>query len=381
MVDFLARKKQTLAHGVSSHSRLRHDPTMIGGCSCQSWCPFTTRSRGKCSFTKILMRCSLEWPILNIFQTIIKYLGRFFLHSLTCSVTQGRSADWQFNYESLQLYALVKHKVNGCKLPSYGMWTPVGRGKPKISLGDPDQKGTCFFQCLGGFSISQLMTPRLWNGMGSWELLYLYWKMEQLLCFCQMSTKDFGWNFSETAKSSTPPLSALISNYQHCCPIETPPKIIPSIPSIIPSTKRRVFRQSRPSISPSSVMSSFLGSVISRDQFSQEKISDLLCSQPCVEAFSWRPTKIEAGNTQVNGNKNLKPPLMDETPESYWTTGEVTFSTNIYVYIYHTIHISKCSFQIVEYPTISAMKTIPPKKLAQHSFCCKSRRYSNHGFP
>lgn len=160
-----------------------------------------------------------------------------------------------------------------------------------------------------------------------------------------------------------------------------PPKIIPSIPSIIPSTKRRVFRQSRPSISPSSVMSSFLGSVISRDQFSQEKISDLLCSQPCVEAFSWRPTKIEAGNTQVNGNKNLKPPLMDETPESYWTTGEVTFSTNIYVYIYHTIHISKCSFQIVEYPTISAMKTIPPKKLAQHSFCCKSRRYSNHGFP
>lgn len=192
MVDFLARKKQTLAHGVSSHSRLRHDPTMIGGCSCQSCCPFTTRSRGKCSFTKILMRCSLEWPILNIFQTIIKYLGRFFLHSLTCSVTQGRSADWQFNYESLQLYASVKHKVNGCKLPSYGMWTPVGRGKPKISLGAQTRKVRVFSNVWGDFPFPSLWRQDFEMGwdLGSFYIFTEKWNNFCAFVKCQPKTSD-----------------------------------------------------------------------------------------------------------------------------------------------------------------------------------------------
>lgn len=373
MVDFLARKKQSLAHGVSSHSRLRHDPTMIGGCSCQSWCPFTTRSRGKCSFTKILMRCSLEWPILNIVQTIIKYLGRIFLHSLTCNVTQGRSALWASKVRGKRMQVAQLRYVNSSRT-----W------ECKISWGPPAQtrKVRVFFQCLGGFSISHLMTPTLWNGMGSWELLYLYWKMEQLLCLLSNVNQTLRMKLLRNCqKFPLPPYQHWSQTTSTVVLLKRPLKNIPSIPSIIPSTTLPCsLGNARPSISPSSVMSSFLGSVISRDQFSQGKISDLL-SRQTHEAFSWRPTKIEAGNTQVNGNKNLKPPLMDETPESYWTTGEVTFSTNIYVYIYHTIHISKCSFQIVEYSNISAMKTIPPKKLAQHSFCCKSRRYSNHGFP
>ena len=162
-------------------------------------------------FTKILMECSLEWPILIIFQTIIKYLVRIFLQfpNLQC---HSRSVSWL----AVQLWidpALCASKAQGKRYlmscPVTVCDTPVGRGNAKFSWGPPAQtrKVTCFFPMFGWiFHFPPYDANTLkWDGILGASISVL--KNGNNFCaFVKYQPKNSDETSQKLPKISTPPL-------------------------------------------------------------------------------------------------------------------------------------------------------------------------------